>query len=374
MGLVVNDQGKVQVNNPRLDFAISENNFRALGPQFCEGPFGVNDYVSKFVLNRLFSNSRSLLEQEVKTQVAVLLPTLEGELNKRLALTYPLSLPGMLLIPALDFGVKLKPRELLISPERLLARMSVDLIAPRNLSSVGSTIGKSQATEASHNAAVVERAEVQRSWQARVGVNTAVINKVLQVLVSKTGREIHLSTSLHERFASFLKIDELQTIWPELENLPREAELVNLFVSMPEAPFFTIKKPENKPSYLEMVVPKIGLRWQVKKAGEWQDFFFTDLRAQLHMDLAVHRGVMSLGLANPVFAVKGRWAPGYHPGNEFFDEELFREILSIISQVGAESLKLQQLSLPPLVVGGASWEFDQLSLFNPYVCIALFGR
>jgi hypothetical protein len=357
MGLSLTADGRVAITDPQVAFSLEESNYRVEGPDSCSGSFSVTDYVSKYVLNRLFNNARGVIQDALKDEITKILPRIAGLINQQLASTYPLQLPHMVLLPRLDSGLKLSPTELSISAEHLVARAGVRVVpSPQAKSLVRSPI--------------LEQAP---RVMARFGVNLELVNHLLQQVVAQKKTELHLSPHLHEVFSSLLKVEELKTIWPELVTKPREHELMQLFVSLAEAPRVSFKKDADM-DLLHVELPDLLLRWQTRSKGAWQNFFFVHTHLSGDLSVRVVEGNLALDFKNFHSELRGSWAEGYQPRQEFFDAELFKEVLEIILHTARSSLGKTVFPLPAVVFAGEKMALDSVMLAAPFAHFSVLGN
>jgi hypothetical protein len=294
------DQGDVTVSMPHVGFELDANNYTVSGPKRCSGDLGVGRLL-RSIVHAILEQSRKRIIEAAKQQVRKLEDDMEGILNahSHAVMSFELGIPPL---PRQTVSVRTWPYRIAIDDKMLRFELGAEI----------------------NSAALPAKSfyPAPKVILGAIGINLELLNQALAKLANSMTEPLASGDGLHAKFSKALSIEYASAVWPDLREVALTGSNLGLKFSLSQAPRVEAEARSSHTD-LKLHIPALTLHFDAPIAGALVPYFDLDLDLQARLDLMEADGMLLVQLAElPKFSISGRWADGYTPRNNLFEQDL----------------------------------------------------
>lgn len=354
LGASVRDE-VIDLEARELSFPVTFDSYRAEGPASCSGVWGLRD-VTRLALSGVMKLLWPFVEKLVTDGIVQAVPQLEEQLNAQTRLSVLVDLKDTPPLPE-------RTAELAAFPAAVTTTDDAFRIV------VGFRIRR---VEVESRRALEVEAAPGAVRLASAGLNPSLLSEAFTELFPDGTDWLELTDDLVPALSDVLKVRSLAGIWPDLHEAPLSGTRLRLFARLAAPPELWA---DGESQSVLTRFPHIELRFLAPIGEAWVDYFVVSLDLAAGLRPTAEGPELQLRLA-PEYSVgiAGRWADGYVPSVELFEQDLFGVVIATLVDFTREAGPLARVNAPELEVGGRPVALTNPHVRAPYVRVDATGR
>ncbi|MBF0298595.1 MAG: hypothetical protein HQK51_07745, partial [Oligoflexia bacterium] len=350
-----------------LKFKIDRFNFNTIkrgqfvvnGPHSCHGLFGIPSRLQSLIVNQLLTQIRPLLNWTLGHQLRLISSVAEKIINSASNFTIPISFPEFKIIPATTVSLSAYPNDFAVSAKSLKLKLSV--LLAKNYDGFVYYKNNNKNLRPEERIVLGERI-------GTVAIRPTLLNELLQAFLKKGSLPFEVTKEMNADLGAMLSRQELAVFWPDLDSVNADSNEMRLDVKITKVPTIDNSWKEETVS---MNVPQLLVTFKILQNGKWKNYFnlLLDLKATIKPN--VNEGKIMLKLLSTESSISGKWAQGYTPKNDQFNQEDFKRLLDTIVNMMAANSEPMAFKAPILPMGNYHLTIDNLKLVQPFISFDL---
>jgi len=307
--------------------------------------------MTEFLVRNVLASARPVINGAVNLATKILSSKIGDLLLAQLdKARIPVTIPNILIIPETKIKIGVRVNDLKITKNNMRVILGVALEKDTD-----------KGMEEGELPALVK--------YGTIGIKPAFADKLLAVLIPAEGTNpIEITPDFHEMVQDILKTTEFSNFIPDLEQIETDTEELKLFLAFLHPPKIGLEGDT-----LLAGLKGLQLKLMIKKDGEWMDYFFINLGADLNLKAEVSDGKIKLFPGLESLDVSGKFAADYTPADNSFLAEDLKETLQVILELFTDGDEGLAIDVPTFTLGTRVIGIDKLEVKSPYLFLDIVG-